>query len=633
MSYIFLDNIKSLNKSLDVDLLTIVPLGLIGFYLVMTVQAVIVFKQFTVLNVLSVSLAFVLVFISLLFLFLRKYILEIKFKITLKSLGLSVFLVFLLLIMTFSEGIYSFFSFAKYYPTYPLLRLDQGLGYHPDAAFHVSIIQNIINFGYPSIGQHNTPLIVYHVLSHYVDALILKITNVEPYDSYGMFFHFKKMVLIASIASFVYVITKNFKGYIFFILFLVLAPIIIGTWHAIGSHGLWFTSIILILSAKYVFDSLNKIKLTSKDYTCLFLLGILISIGKISSGLMFSVYLGTFILLKDYKNFRVYLLGMAWVLFFLTYQHFIPTTDAMVLPKLTKVVIFLEGKAGLFYPRLLYSIYIIIVFLAFSSWLYKSSMSLKYLFSTILALLILSFVTQASARFNHSEYFYFTYGLAVPVLLLGFQSLLHDFNKKAWNFNYFLNFNHYIFKLLFALFFIGSTYIMYKPNINIFNLGYTSILKALHQMNEGYFHEYNLKFNVKKSVSLKKLLVSSHLDFPNKKSRGILNFRDELYRYLENKHLKKNEVLLFIPKEVFKSSLSEIGGPSWALGMLVYAITGVPLLHGIESLKNDYGYFGYKKTATWKSINEFNNTYTCINKKKIIRVNNLNVPDFELLCT
>ena len=54
-----------------------------------------------------------------------------------------------------------------------------------------------------------TPILVYHILSHYIDALILLISGLEPWDSYGLFFHFKIVLFLSSILFFIGFILKK----------------------------------------------------------------------------------------------------------------------------------------------------------------------------------------------------------------------------------------------------------------------------------------------------------------------------------------------------------------------------------------------------------------------------------------
>ena len=69
----------------------------------------------------------------------------------------------------------------------------------------------------------------------------------------------------------------------------------------------------------------------------------------------------------------------------------------------------------------------------------------------------------------------------------------------------------------------------------------------------------------------------------------------------------------------------------WARGMLVYAVTGVPLVHGLESLRRTYGYADYDESALWVSKDRFDITSACQFEKNIIIVESFAEPNFTVV--
>lgn len=172
--------------NIRISLPTVTLLSIFLFYTIVVFYAFEIFYQFTFLEIISTSIVFLILLICTYSLFCRGFITQ-KLDITLINIFVSI-LVVLFLIDLGSSFIHPCLDYAR---TYPLLETELGLNYHRDTVFHVSIIQSILNFGYASTAQHGTPVLNYHVLSHYIDALIIFLTKVDPYDSYGMFFTLK----------------------------------------------------------------------------------------------------------------------------------------------------------------------------------------------------------------------------------------------------------------------------------------------------------------------------------------------------------------------------------------------------------------------------------------------------------
>lgn len=194
------EKIKSIwvRTIVDTDVASIALLSAIIFYLISTLYASYVYVQFSVLEVLSVSSAFLILFVLLLAIFMSGFFKE-KLKITPIHIFWSLIVVgFLVAIL--NSPISEFFN---YFRTFPLLEAELGLGWHQDSAFHASIIHSFNLFGFSSIGQHDTPVIVYHVLSHFIDSVIVSTTGIDVWQSYDLFYFYKGVLLLTSILFFV----------------------------------------------------------------------------------------------------------------------------------------------------------------------------------------------------------------------------------------------------------------------------------------------------------------------------------------------------------------------------------------------------------------------------------------------
>jgi hypothetical protein len=282
---------------------TIVFLSIVFLNIFFFIYTSIVFIQFNFIETFFSSFLFFLLFLLFVFLYTPSFFI-LNFNLTFVKIIL-IFFSFLFLIFYFNINPY----WASAFPTFPLLSLDLDLPFRADAFYHASLIHSILNYGYPSTGQHDVPIIYYHVLSHYIEALIYKITEIDVFDSYGLFFYYKFVFVISSILVF---ISQNLKqnyiiAYIISLIFFI--DIIFYNSIIIGSHSLWFPSAIFFLSFNKIWHiTFNKNRLNFLDYFILIFTIFLIVYGKISLGLAYGSFLFTLIFLKNFKDWRFYLI-------------------------------------------------------------------------------------------------------------------------------------------------------------------------------------------------------------------------------------------------------------------------------------------------------------------------------------
>jgi len=584
---------------------TITLLSILAFYLWMTTYAVLVFQQFDTSNIIYLSLVFLNLLLILSLVFTRDFFgQKLQFKLSNLLYTLLVLLLMILLSSAQNPG------FSSYYHTFPLLETELGLGWHKDTAFHTSIIQSIINFGYPSIAQHDTPVLIYHTLSHYIDAVILIITGIEPYDAYTLMYHFKVFLFLGSILVFIGYILRRNSRFLFLLSLFIFTPVVIGTWHAIGSHSLWFTSILLILSAPRVYMLLvHKEKNTLHDYIFLFTLVILLALGKISTGFMYATFIGIFLLIKQPKEIKVYLLGIVWVLFFLLYKTF------MLPPNGSVHSLDLHMNFLLHPTPMLLSIYTSIGILSAITFILKGKNNQRLLLTSIGSLLLLFFILTIT-KLAKPDIFYFQYGFGSFLILFVFQSIIDNIN--SYQEQIYIRLSETNAKLIktttiMSALLLTSFYAL--PSLNFYTFSAKSIEKHVKSLNHQPFSSINSKIDPKEQFQVKDVFFEKRLDisrFHNK--RVLLRLRKRLKTLIRQEHLGKKKVRLYIPKEIYQNELAVFRGTDWARGMLIYAITGVPLVHGLQKLREDYayGYFNYDKRALWTAKNTFDPKKVCL---------------------
>jgi len=136
------------------------------------------------------------------------------------------------------------------------------------------------------------------------------------------------------------------------------------------------------------------------------------------------------------------------------------------------------------------------------------------------------------------------------------------------------------------------------------------------------------------SFEIRKVSTSNILDYNVKKeeTRPLLNLRKKLYQFLKQNKLSKRDVLLYIPKEIFEKEMFVSVKKKWAKGMLFYAVTGIPLVNGVQKIDSIYGYLEYGEETLWTQLNKFDKEKVCkmIDRRYVITINDLDKPIFEL---
>lgn len=624
-------------------------LALIGWcaaviiFVLRSVYIAFVFPQFTIFEILTISTLFFTIFLIISFVIFKSFCVRlIQLPIFLKYgvrnkfpvLVISSITIFALLI-NFSPSA----QFFEYYPFFPLLNVDRGLNWHPDSAFHVSIINSILLYGIPSIGQHGTPLINYHVLSHFIDAALITIANIDAWESYGIFHQFKMTLFISIIISFVAAASN--KTSVLFLLLSVAAflPLMVGTWHAVGSHGLWFTSVLVIGLAKYVFDLVKLGKdATWSNYIVLFSIIGMVSFGKVSTGFALALLIGFTMFFSSFRSYKVYIFGSALVFFFIYLNIFFGGSSVPVdrsyfenMWDLMNNVKFL--KASLF-------VVILATFLFVFGRFLKDKFFILFSLGGLAAFSVFSVLVFVRPAFMVINGWYFvfglvsSYGLFVFLLISSLYKNVNYFeeslnNRRELVFQLTGGFVKIRFHMPFFLMAVFSilTLVSPLPQFNIFNWDFHYVA---HNVIAGPFSEIETLEEFK--APQHRIYNSNRftVEFDSIEPRPLSELRDMINSLISQSSLKKESLLLFVPEEIFVDELDFVVGKEWAAGMVVYAVTGVPLIHGLNSLGYFYGLRQYDGHAVWRSRDQFDFQMACSFGKDIIIVESMNPVDLSL---
>lgn len=587
-------------------------LAVVIFFIYITAYALLVFVQFTSLQILSVGLTCAGLLILLTTLLMRPSLFDFHpglLRVNLKTVASSLFITVVLIMFVHSIGTY----IPLYARTFPLLETELGLGWHQDTAFHVSLIQSILNFGYPSIAQHGHPLTVYHVLSHYVDALILFITRVDPYDSYGLLFHYKIFLFLSSILLAVTAMTRNHGSITYFVSFVLLAPCIISNWFAIGSHGLWMASLILLLSSPFVFSRLfQEENLSDRQLVALFLIIVSIGLAKISSGLMYGALLGLFILFKQTLRISTYLFGGLLLIFFLAYGYSwsfgYPDYVNLDFTRLglTQLYDYLKAKqivrSSSEFPSNMPGILACTTILFFILVSRVRKVSAAAFFSALVGIGLLYIVTESNNGYSVVDVWYFQYGLINGMILLAFASVLHykngftssDFYRKATS-------NTCDPGLVIAAIVCLALFTKYTKlsTFNIFNVSPARISQIIAYANINPFASINRKLPPTEQLTLSSSLNDKKAALKRLSvSRPLLTLQHDINNILAQHKLPKRKTALLLSKEYCDNQLKSFAEDSWSRGLLIYAVTGTQLLYGVTEIPRGFGFSSYYKPYT-----------------------------------
>ena len=594
--------------------------ALIFFNALSFLYALNIYVQFSPFEVAKVFLSFQLILL-LLFVFLRPGSFakaDIKISMILIASGVVIFLV--LLYGSLGES-----ALPVYVKTLPTLEAQIGLGWHQDTAFHISLVQSIINFGYPSIAQHGHPLTAYHVLSHYIDAAILLASGVDPFESYGLFTHFRAVLFLSVSLLAISYLSRGHGLAIYLISVALLMPMLVGTWHVVLSHGLWVTSLLLVASTPCVVSILYRQTAPGTwEALALLVLIILLSIGKISTGFMFACFVGLWVFIKNPLAMRTIVLGGSTLFFFYLYGAQFISRANNISTQMSFSSLSLSGlhsymtaaeivRGGGKVPSLAWQL-LLLVFLFFGLFLVRSvRLNAQVFFAVILALLCLWVITEANPALSVSDVWYFQYGLSSVLVLVGYSLVLKNISAFSENLcsksDQLWRRAAYVLGFAVAVLFSRNFSL---PAYNVFSCCVSGVKGSLSYLREGGFRQINSKvlpvnrYYLFESYKRKK----NSIDIISR-GKDLSEFKDHLDGVLEGGGVKRSQVALFIPASIYRDDIAKYGGPPWASGLLMYAVLGVPLVHGVVNIKSGYGFANYAGSALREESDDFSLSDTC----------------------
>ena len=661
----------------------IVKFSVIISFIIITFYTSIIFFNLDFLKLVTASFLFLILLILLSLTFDKSYL---KYE----SLNFKDFILVIITILY----IFLFFVIIPaskvYFPTFPILMMDKDVFIHYDTAFHVSLINSIITFGYPSIGQHNVPFIFYHTLSHYLDAFIIFFSGLDALDSYGLFYYFKFISIFSAVLFFISQTLGRNQVIIYLISLGLLPQLVFGTFDIIISHSLWFTSIIIFFCFGKIISILKNDHNKINDYLFLFLLILLITFGKISHGFILAIFTILFLFFKKFQkkiNISYLFLFILFFTFFLSCILILNIKKVDYLAQVFKV-------QKIFDLKFFVLVYFKIIILFFLNIFYKSTFIKLSFFSSIICALIVTFI---KFFFIKNVSFYFAQGFDFIFTITIFYIFTQELKVKRTNMEYNLsekNKNKLLFFFIFLVNKLSVSLLVFFLNLkkkslslllltfyfsvsNFYNYKHFSLLslnpitdiydKIIYYNNMPYaqtieknFIFENRSFNIFSIDEVSNLYsqyypINYFLDGENKISffrtlkLGRVNsnlikktldgnfskFKESLGHLINNNKYKKKDVLLFFPKETlerdfYNLNLLKLRNTKNYFGLYLYSLTGVPLIYGVNELNLFYGYNIYDRSSLSLYSHEIEMKEICKFRKDIIVVESFSVPKFSI---
>lgn len=235
-----------------------------------------------------------------------------------------------------AAGIFSYFlisgiseTWRDYFGNFADERFQLGGGYSSDSAFHIALIEGILDSGLPSTGLHGQPPLAYHSLSHYVDAAAAFLAQVLPWEVYSLVFILKNSALVFALVFAVLELARGLtQGQVLLLAAFAYLPMY-NLGYLVGSHANWFPAVLVLMLFPRIWTRLTGsnplgwgVLVEMSSYI------VLLSLGKISMGFGLALFIGLKLLvgkgnLSGRGLLKLGLIASFWVgWFFLSAQAF-----------------------------------------------------------------------------------------------------------------------------------------------------------------------------------------------------------------------------------------------------------------------------------------------------------------------
>ena len=502
-----------------------------------------------------------------------------------------------------------------YAPEFPAHAVDAGEGVAADTFHHSSMIFSIMNFGYPSTGLDGTPLTPYHVLSHYVDAGILNLTGLTPLDSAGFLLQLKIMLFVAAILIFLSTQFRDMPTWFQLLAPVVLLPTFSANWHVVGSHGLWFTTLVVVVTAPFAFAQISTTNdPSSRSLAFLALLGVALSLGKISVGLIFMFLVGMLLWFRNRRDIRIYFLGAGWIAFISIYGTVLASDRTASAAEHVTLV-----DRGIAAARMVL--------------LRDISVNAMVGIYALLTLLVVVMLVRPTAFHRRLV----VVALAGTVAVVGTAALAMDPDDRF----YFTQAHFFILLTystgLIAQFSNDTETLKLRRNGRLWprrTLVAITMLATLGAV--GARSDFSLVNPNVSVISASSSTAFTRANPPASSGTGLVGFSKSLHAFMDANGLTAQNTRLFLPRQVWQeikvnTSVWSDGETLWPLPLMVYAETGIPLYKGVLASHKYYGFSAYGPGSITPTRAEFEAETRCTGIA-IVEVTSWSPSKFKLAC-
>jgi hypothetical protein len=384
-------------------------------------------------------------------------------------------------------------------------------------------------------------------------------------------------------------------------------------WVITWSLSLWLPSFMLLATAFFIYKTINSSRpLSHRAFIAIGVIGVLLSLGKLSSGFFFMLVAGLHLLFNFAKDRRVYVLGVLWFFFLVVYGlavaddrsgSIVGTLSFIERIASTARMVLLRGAL----PDAVFDIYILLAFLAVAFFIYRRKST-----RNLLITLALGFVATCAMQFlqlNFRDIRFFQHGLFFVVFVLAAIDFFEIFGSR----NDVRKFDVRTF--------------WRKPSLVLGVIAVVMTLTVSHAAVK-IPKSINGVFSIQENMPL----VS-----PASQGPQLTRFRAELDTFMSANELTDRASLLFIPLEMWTELAPKMPDipvqPSWVNPLLIYAITGVPLVNGVFGSSTSYGFSAYSPSDAAIPQSQFLGSVPCRFGKYVIEVKSWSPSSFEVHCT
>lgn len=539
--------------------------------------------------------------------------------------GLVLAVLFALLLVT---GISE--RWSDYFSNFADERFQYGGGYSIDSAFHVALIEGILDSGFPSTGLHGQPILAYHTLSHYVDAVATFAAGVSPWEGYSLIFVLKNATLILAL---VFAVTKLAKGLSQAQVLLLAALAYLPLFHLgylVGSHANWLPAVLVIALFPRIWQRLGSSNPVTWGLLAEMSLYIaIVTLGKVSMGFGLAIFIGLRLLFAVGLGnlagwFRIVTISVLWLGWFaLTAQAFqIERENLDFLERFDRV-----------WPHIWFFIFIVLIHL-FIGLVHRKRNHVEAGVVSAITLTVLFLVVTIVVTTKRADVFLFFLASTTITILMSIATFVaNDFENRGNNGALAKRPSIALLGALVALLVAGAPLTAETPQLGGFDLRRLS--ENIRTANSWSFEWYN-EGSSGAPLTIWRALQGERIS----RQETFLGEARAVVRLAEQQS-SGERVYVFISSEGFQYLIEEFGrgnlrdDQSADIALMVRAALGAPLVFGSNKERftdESFGFATYPDDITWMPRDSLTERELCVFGGRVLVLRPDDLAQSRLVC-